>query len=216
MNDSQSVRRGTEARRAQLLDAARRCFVADGYAGTSISSVVRAAGVAQGTFYVYFDSKQAVLAELRRGVFRDYAEALASSASAPRAADARLVETVRSMARLVEKNLELERVFRQAESADELSRAAVDGRARLARAAAGFMAEGVAAGELEVDDPERTAELIVTLFDHVLYESLVYERPAPLSTTVELALRFVLRGLGVSPARVEHLLIDARRAGETA
>ena len=103
MNDSQSVRRGTEARRAQLLDAARRCFVADGYAGTSISSVVRAAGVAQGTFYVYFDSKQAVLAELRRGVFRDYAEALASSASAPRAADARLVETVRSMARLVEK-----------------------------------------------------------------------------------------------------------------
>ena len=33
------------------MDVARARFVADGYAATSVSSIVRAAGVSQGTFY---------------------------------------------------------------------------------------------------------------------------------------------------------------------
>ena len=59
-------------RRAQLLDAARRVFVAQGYHPASISDIVAEAGVARGTFYNYFDSKravfQAVLEELMEGV----------------------------------------------------------------------------------------------------------------------------------------------------
>lgn len=54
-------RRGTEERRAELLEAARKLFVRDGFNDVSVSQIVRGVGVAQGTFYYYFDSKEAAL-----------------------------------------------------------------------------------------------------------------------------------------------------------
>lgn len=54
-----------ELRREELLDAAQRLFVEKGIAATSIDDIVGAAEVAKGTFYLYFPSKEALLAALR-------------------------------------------------------------------------------------------------------------------------------------------------------
>lgn len=51
-------------RREQLLRAARTVFAEKGYDRATVGDVVRQAGVAQGTFYLYFPSKQAVLGTL--------------------------------------------------------------------------------------------------------------------------------------------------------
>jgi TetR/AcrR family fatty acid metabolism transcriptional regulator len=52
-----------EARRAELVSAAAAVFAQRGVANTVVSDIVKQAGVAQGTFYLYFDSKDdAVLA----------------------------------------------------------------------------------------------------------------------------------------------------------
>ena len=53
-----------EQRRKQILDAALGVFAEQGYHGAAISDVVKAAGVARGTFYLYFDSKEAIFQEL--------------------------------------------------------------------------------------------------------------------------------------------------------
>jgi AcrR family transcriptional regulator len=53
-----------EARRAALLAAATPVFAAHGYYGTSVDDIVEAAGVARGTFYLYFDGKDALFREL--------------------------------------------------------------------------------------------------------------------------------------------------------
>lgn len=53
-----------EERRAQILARALEVFAERGYHGASISDVVKAAGVARGTFYLYFDSKEAVFRDL--------------------------------------------------------------------------------------------------------------------------------------------------------
>lgn len=50
--------------RAQLLAAARRCFGRRGFAPTAIGEIAADAGVAHGTFYVHFASKEQVLDEL--------------------------------------------------------------------------------------------------------------------------------------------------------
>jgi AcrR family transcriptional regulator len=192
-------------RRAQLLGIARRRFVKDGFAGTSVSAIVREAGVAQGTFYLYFESKQAVLGELRREVFRTYATSLAEAARAPGSADARLVDVVVAMARSVGRHLPLEQVFRQAASAHELETAALEGRARLAGMAAELLQREDAL-EVGDSDPRVVAELLVTLFDTVLYEAWAYQRPAPVSETVRASLRLVLGGLGVEDGRLRELL----------
>jgi AcrR family transcriptional regulator len=56
-------KRGLDTRR-RLLDAAERVFGELGYHEASVVKVADAAGVATGTFYLYFDSKKAVFDEL--------------------------------------------------------------------------------------------------------------------------------------------------------
>lgn len=53
-----------EQRRGQILERALEVFAEQGYHGASISDVVKAAGVARGTFYLYFDSKEAIFLDL--------------------------------------------------------------------------------------------------------------------------------------------------------
>jgi AcrR family transcriptional regulator len=59
---------GRKAQKAQtrraLKGAALRCCLEDGWSSTSIGSITRRAGVAHGTFYVHFPSKEALLEEL--------------------------------------------------------------------------------------------------------------------------------------------------------
>ena len=53
-----------EATRRELLGAALEVFGEQGYAPTTISDIVSAAGVTQGTFYLYFTNKADIFSEL--------------------------------------------------------------------------------------------------------------------------------------------------------
>ena len=50
-----------DERRRELLACAQKLFYSKGYESTSVRDIVNEAGVAKGTFYYYFDSKQAIL-----------------------------------------------------------------------------------------------------------------------------------------------------------
>ncbi|SHH81728.1 TetR/AcrR family transcriptional regulator [Pollutimonas bauzanensis] len=54
-----------QARRADLMAAAEHLFVAKGIAATSVDDIAAGAQVAKGTFYLYFASKEAMLAALQ-------------------------------------------------------------------------------------------------------------------------------------------------------
>jgi len=51
-------------RRERIVDNATELFAAKGYHGTTIDEIVQATGIAKGTFYVYFDSKEEILVEV--------------------------------------------------------------------------------------------------------------------------------------------------------
>lgn len=59
--------RGVQRREA-LLHAARVVFEAKGFVETRVSDIVKEAGVSQGTFYTYFDTKDAVFTALAHSV----------------------------------------------------------------------------------------------------------------------------------------------------
>jgi len=194
-----------DQRRLQILSIARDRFVADGYAKTSVSSIVREAGIAQGTFYLYFKSKQGVLAELRRGGVARYEAALLEVAEAAGPADLRLVQVVARIVSVLREQMPLERMFRAAETAEDTQRAALNGRKRLARLAARFIEQGAADGTFAPCPPLLTAQLIVTLFDSVLYDALAHGQPAGIEVVAEEGMRFALRALGVSAVRIDAL-----------
>jgi AcrR family transcriptional regulator len=68
------------ATRQRLLDAAERIFAELGYPDASIVKITEAAGVAQGTFYLYFSSKQEIFEELVRDLNRRVRRAMAAGA----------------------------------------------------------------------------------------------------------------------------------------
>ena len=55
------ITKDPQVRQAELMDTAQELFISLGYQQTTVSSIVKKNGVAQGTFYYYFPSKEAIL-----------------------------------------------------------------------------------------------------------------------------------------------------------
>jgi AcrR family transcriptional regulator len=68
-----------QATRARLLRAAEECFGTHGYAATSVSEIVRQAGVSQGGFYVYFSTKEEIFAALIRDMADEIRQVLSAN-----------------------------------------------------------------------------------------------------------------------------------------
>ncbi len=71
------------ARREHILDAALTCFARGGFHATTMQTICREAGVSPGALYVYFDSKEALIAGLCERDRAEFAERFAKLAVAP-------------------------------------------------------------------------------------------------------------------------------------
>jgi AcrR family transcriptional regulator len=61
MTRSMMNRKPPDVRRGQIMDAAERLFVSKGFEDTSVNDILQAVGIAKGTFYHHFVSKEAVM-----------------------------------------------------------------------------------------------------------------------------------------------------------
>ena len=68
------VEKQAEDRRQRIIANASELFAAKGYHGTTIDEIVQATGIAKGTFYVYFSSKEELLVELMKQLITDTLE----------------------------------------------------------------------------------------------------------------------------------------------
>jgi len=71
------------ARREHILDAALTCFARGGFHATTMQSICREAGVSPGALYIYFDSKEALIAGLCERDRAEFAEKFSKLADAP-------------------------------------------------------------------------------------------------------------------------------------
>ncbi|MFN4307770.1 TetR/AcrR family transcriptional regulator [Sulfurihydrogenibium azorense] len=62
--------------REKLLQSAKELFSKKGYYETKVSDIVEKSGVAQGTFYIYFKSKEEIFLELVKSLHQDLMERL--------------------------------------------------------------------------------------------------------------------------------------------
>ncbi|MDP8921250.1 MAG: TetR/AcrR family transcriptional regulator, partial [Pseudomonadota bacterium] len=64
------------AKRRQILEGARKVFLAQGFDGASMGEIAKVAGVSKGTLYVYFDSKESLFEALTTEEKQGLAEVL--------------------------------------------------------------------------------------------------------------------------------------------
>ena len=73
-----------------LLAAAKRCFLMHGYRRTSIDDVAQEAGVAKGTVYLYFKSKEEIFRAVSSAVIHKYLADAEQAAASPGTVEERL------------------------------------------------------------------------------------------------------------------------------
>lgn len=71
------------ARRERIIDAAERCFARQGFHRTSMQDICREAGISAGALYLYFTSKEDLIAGICERQKTEIAQALASVSEAP-------------------------------------------------------------------------------------------------------------------------------------
>ena len=162
-------------RRAQLLRAARKVFRAKGYDGASVSEIVREAGVAQGTFYLYFPSKRDAAVSLRDGLMETMARAVANAVKSRTSFEDRLESLIAAGFKVARKNADLFRLaFIGADETHPEMHSESQEHTSFLRAITGLFRDAVDAGEMEAMDPDVTARLATGLLQHAMIEAFVF------------------------------------------
>ena len=168
--------------RERLLREARRVFERLGYHATRVDDIVAAAGLAHGTFYRYFGSKEevfrtvaaAAIQEIRAGQPTD-----APTHYSPDGTTPDLIEYgMRTYLAEFRKDARMLELLEEAASYDpEVRQAGLDLRERMSRTTAHFIATLLARGEVDEDlDIEYVSVLIGAMVDRVAYIWFVFGR----------------------------------------
>jgi AcrR family transcriptional regulator len=192
-----------DERRRDLLDAGLAVFAAQGVPATVVEDITRRAGVAKGTFYLYFDSKERLLAALQERFEADMVGRIEAAVAA--AGDdwgAKLDAWVGACFRDYPAEAALHDVLFHpaATAATEAARADRAGRPTLVTSLRRLIAAGVRAGAYRVADPDLTA----TFLCHALHGAYdrIWHDPGPLDTArlTSVGRELVRRALGCADA----------------
>ena len=116
---TQPVTRRGQQTRDKLLAAAEDIIGTKGYDRTSIAEITQSAGVAQGTFYIYFPDKKAVLVELVRELSHSLRQEIAQAIAGLSERLAIERAGLRAFFDFTHRHRNLYKIVRQAEFVDE-------------------------------------------------------------------------------------------------
>ncbi len=181
--------------RQRLLEAAEQIFGEHGYHDASVVKITEAAGVGQGTFYLYFSSKQEIFDELVRDLNRRVRRAMKEASSEGKTRLEAELRGFDAYFRFTAEHPALYRIIRQAEFVspailhyhyDRLSAGYVEG-----------LRAAVKRGEIAADlDPEVAAWALMGMGELIGMRWIVWERvrdmPKPVLAEVARIIRCVL------------------------
>ncbi|MFI0779365.1 TetR/AcrR family transcriptional regulator [Streptomyces sp. NPDC021212] len=178
-----------EAKRAEIIAAARRCFSRDGFHQSTMPDIAAEAGVSAGAPYRYFTSKDEIILAITGDAFRlifEPVERLANSTDAPTVAelvaaalDTISGETVQDAAGHTVAVDELLRCVVQTWSEvlrnDQLRRPAAEGFEKVRSSIAHALRRGRAAGAVPTTvDPDRGARVVMGLLHGFLLQRVSF------------------------------------------
>lgn len=193
------VTKEPQVRMAEILDMAENLFYAKGYHETQISDIVKAIGVAQGTFYYYFKSKEEILEALINRQIHQVNFEMEKLTSDDRIDPLRKLELhVRLMFHTIryKDGLLFEFLYndRYLHLMDKLTR---QGKTFIAPFLLHTIDEGRKKGTFQVNHPEVVQTFVIGIM-HCLFD-LTYEKPSAelYAKHVEMALALIEKAVGL-------------------
>lgn len=186
-----------EATRRKILRAAEQEFGEKGFHAGSVSGITSLCGVAQGTFYIYFRSKEEIFRELVRDIGAQLRAAMRASAEQGRdrlEAERRGLE---GFIGFVSEHPRLYRVVQEAHFVDE--QVYRDYYNDIARAYAQVLEQAAAAGELRPGDAEVRAWAIMGIGHFLGLRYCLWQGRRPSARTFDEVMDFIASGIAPRP-----------------
>ncbi|QRK06235.1 TetR/AcrR family transcriptional regulator [Archangium violaceum] len=155
-------RLASSERRSELLDAAYELLKTRGEVGLRVEDITRAAGAAKGTFYLYFESVDALLLALRERVVQEYAAAAATRLGELRVGLDWWAWMEKEVGAFIDFQVELGPLHRALFHGPVSLRPSPEGLSAEVLVA-GMLHQGAALGAISVEDVETTASLVFHL-----------------------------------------------------
>lgn len=150
------------------MDAAEQLFVEKGYEHTSASDIIRKVGVAQGTFYYYFKSKDEILNAVIDRYIERYAELVKSIADDER------MNAVQKIQRIIDASFSMsDRKYKFSRYLNLEGKVAKHERfqgyidSTISPLAMRIVKQGISEGIFKIDHPAETTELVVLIVSHL-------------------------------------------------
>jgi len=185
--------------RRSILEAAEKVFIANGFLGTRMADIAAEAGLATGTLYNYFDSKEAIFSEMFTQAgdefFAELDSARAALDSPVQRSRAHLVHTVR----FIRERQSLYGVFCDLgdprKLPDELRERQEAFHNRYLETLASELAEAIEAGELRDDvEPTKLAFTLASALEGVLQGVMWSGQDEDIEPCTNLLIEILLRG----------------------
>lgn len=182
--------------RARLLEAAEAEFGQKGFYEAQIVDITRRAGVAHGTFYTYFPSKEAIFVELVREINEQLRARLRAAIAGLH--DRRQIEWAGFQAffNFIQDHPRAYRIVREAEFIGSPKNTA--GRWYYERFAHGYvpaLAQAMKAGQIRSSDPEALAYALMGIGHFIGLRWVLWEKRAVPNSVFESMMEFILHGL---------------------
>jgi TetR/AcrR family fatty acid metabolism transcriptional regulator len=196
-------RRKSDDKRHRILQAATRVFARKGYFGARVSEIARRAGVADGTIYLYFKSKEDILVALFDEVMAEHLERGRRELGSIRGAAARLLAIAEHHLRLFGENPDLAVVFQVElrQSTRFLERFTASWLQDYFSLISGVIEEGQREGALRADLPRKLAtKAFFGVLDEMVTSWILGRRDYDLSRLALPVVDLFLRGLAAPGA----------------
>ena len=177
------------AKRRQILDGARKVFMALGFDGASMGEIARAAGVSKGTLYVYFTDKNALFESIVEQEKLEQGKAVFNF-DPERDAETTLAEFGRGYIQLLCRpggGSAIRTVMAIAERMPDVGKRFYEAvLAHSIRQVAAYLDARVAAKELKIDDSELAAAQFMMSCQATLFQPFIFQaKPTPSTADVD-------------------------------
>jgi TetR/AcrR family fatty acid metabolism transcriptional regulator len=184
-----------------IIDAAIRVFARKGYFNSRVSDIAREAGIAAGTIYLYFDTKEDILITLFREKMAEFVSALWRAIADERDAVAKVRRLVHLHFQMLEQDPDLAAVVQvELRQGQKFFRGpATQEMAAYFALIASVLEEGVAAGRFRRDLPVKiAAKMMFGAMDQMATSWVLGKRGYRLVDTAPAVADLLLQGIGVS------------------
>jgi len=198
------------ARRQELVEAAARVFAERGVEQTAVSDIVSSAGVAQGTFYLYFQSKTDVVnAVVEATSERIVSGVLAASEESDVDAVEKLLRIRDSLLATAMNDTDLLAFFHRPGNEAFHDRVSRDAVRRIVPAMERVIEQGLSEGAFHLTHGDDAARFLAALMD-MTDPFDAFAQPERLQHHVEALTEFGLRGLGCDERTIARALAGTR------